>query len=104
MHYVRAEAVRWVDDEWPGWAEVHFRESDGNVGSLVDTMPIFDAGDRLTPGTPLPVDVTAPCEVIERAEDPADSRSSLVRLRSNIEDQRGRTTFHVDEHTLVSDC
>lgn len=102
MHYVRAEAVRWVDIEWPGWVEVHFRESDGTIVSLVDKAPIFDADDRLRLGAGLPADVEIPCEVLDRAADRAGSRSSLVRLGSNIEDQRGRTTFHVDEHTLVS--
>jgi hypothetical protein len=102
MHYVRAEAVRWVDTKWPGWVEVHLRESDGTVVSLVDKVPIFDDGDRLILGTTLPTEVEIPCEVLERAVDRAGSRSSLVRLGSNVEDQRGRATFHVDEHTLVS--
>jgi hypothetical protein len=102
MHYVRAEAVRWVDIEWPGWVKVHFRESDGTVVSLVDKVPIFDTGDRLILGTTLPAYVEIPCDVLERAADRAGNRSSLVRLGSNVEDQRGRTTFHVDEHTLVS--
>jgi hypothetical protein len=102
MHYVRAEAVRWVDIKWPGWAEVHFREADGTVVSLVDKVPIFDADGRLRLGTALPADVAIPCEVLERAADRAGNRSSLVRLGSNVEDQRGRTTFHVDEHTLAS--
>jgi hypothetical protein len=46
VHYVHAEAVRWVDLEWPGWIEVHLREADGTVASLVDKAAIFDDADR----------------------------------------------------------
>jgi hypothetical protein len=102
VHYVHAEAVRWIDIEWPGWVVVHLRESDGLVICLVDKVPIFDDGDRLTLGTTLPADVEIPCDVLEQAVDRAGNRSWLVRLRSNVEDQHGRTTFYVDEHTLVS--
>jgi hypothetical protein len=80
---------------------VQLRESDGTVVSLVDKVPIFDQTDRLTVGTTLPLDVEVPCDVLERAVDAAGNSSSLVRLRSNVEDQSGRTTFRVDEHTLV---
>jgi len=104
VHFVRAEAVRWVDVEWPGWVEVRLHESDGTVVSLIDKVPVFDDGDRLTLETRLPAYVEVPCEVLEQAVDQAGNRSSLGRLRSNVEDQRGRTTFNIDEHTLVSHC
>jgi hypothetical protein len=102
VHYVRAEVVQWVDNEWPGWVEVHLREADGTVVSLVDKGPDFDDGDRLILGTTLPADVGIPCEVLGWAVDQTSTRSSLVRLRSNVQDQRGRTTFHVDDNTRVS--
>ncbi|WP_433365105.1 hypothetical protein ACQPZX_35190 [Actinoplanes sp. CA-142083] len=73
MHYVRAEAVRWIDIDWPGWVEVHLHESDGTVAVLVDEVPIFDDSDRLAPGT-LPVEVEIPCDVLEWVVDPADNR------------------------------
>jgi hypothetical protein len=101
VHYVRGVAVRWVDVEWPGWVEVQFCESDGTVVSLVDKVPIFDASDCLTLGAALPTDVTIPCEVLERGADRIGNRSSLIRLRSNVEDQHGRTTFQVDEQLIV---
>ena len=99
VYVVRAKAVRWVDLEWPGWVEVRLRESDGAVASLVDKAPMFDDAGRLWAGATLPLDVEVPCEVLDCAVDEAGN--SLVRLRSNVEDQSGRTTFRVDEHTLV---
>jgi hypothetical protein len=101
VHFVRADAVRWVDLEWPGWVEVQLRESDGAVVSLVDKVPIFDQTDRLAAGTTLPVDVEVPCDVLERAVDAAGNWSCLVRLRYDVEDQGGRTTFRVAEHSVV---
>jgi hypothetical protein len=50
VHFVRAEAVRWVDHELPAWVEVQLRESNGTIVSLVDKAPIFDEAERLTPG------------------------------------------------------
>lgn len=102
MDYLRAEAVRWVDLEWPGWVEVQFRESDGAVVSLVDKAPIFDASGRLAQGAELPAEVEIPCEVLEQATDRVGNRSSLVRLGSDVEDQNGRRTFNVDVRTLIS--
>jgi len=102
MHYVRAEAVRWIDIEWPGWVEAHFRESDGTLVSLVDKVPIFDADGRLTLGAALPADVAIPCEVLEWAADEAGNELSLVRLGSSVEDQRGRTTFRIDAQILAA--
>lgn len=101
MHFVRATAVRWVDLEWPGWVEVQLRESDGMVVSLVDKVPVFAADAQLAVGTALPLDVEVPCEVLEKTMDAAGNLSSLVRLRSHVEDENGRTTFRVDERTVV---
>lgn len=102
VHYVRAGAVRWVDINWPGWVEVHLHESDGTVAVLVDKVPIFDDGDRLAPRTTLPVEIEIPCDVLQWVVDAAGNRVSLIRLRSDVEDRRGRRTFHVDERILVS--
>jgi hypothetical protein len=102
MHYLRAEAVRWVDLEWPGWVEVQFRKWDGEVVSLVDKAPIFDAGGHLVPGSVLPAEAEISCEVLEQAADRVGNQSWLVRLGYDVEDQSGRRTFNVDEHTLIS--
>ena len=96
MHYVRAEVVRWVDQEWPGWVEVHLTESDDTVALLVDKVPVFDCGDRLVPGVELPMSVEIPCHVLDWVVDQGGVRSAFVRLHFDVEDESGRTIFHVD--------
>lgn len=100
MHYVRAEVVRWVDQEWPGWVEVHLPESDGTIALLVDKVPIFDEGDRLMPGVGLPTSIEIPCHVLDWVVGKDGVRSALVRLYFDVEDESGRTIFNVDEGEL----
>lgn len=102
MHHVRAEAVQWIDEEWPGRVEVHLTESDGDVASLIDKVPAFDYGDRLAPGVNLPVGIEVPCDVLEWVVDRAGNRSALIRLHSSIEDQNGRSVFNVNASNLAS--
>ncbi|GIJ45324.1 hypothetical protein Val02_22100 [Virgisporangium aliadipatigenens] len=96
MYVVRVAAVRWVDEEWPGWVEVLLTESDGSVVSIVDKVPVLDGDGRLTPGGSLPVGLELPCDVLERRAD----GGAVIRLRSDVEDRDGRTTFTVDGRSL----
>jgi len=96
MHYVRAEAVRWVDQVWPGWVEVHLPESDGTVALLVDKVPVFDYDDRLVPGAELPMSIQIPCDVLDWFVGQGGIRSAFIRLHFDVEDQSGRTMFKVD--------
>ena len=61
MQYVRVEVVRWIDDEWPGWVEVHLTEADGTVVSLTDKVPVLAGDDRPAPGVDLPMSLEIPC-------------------------------------------
>jgi hypothetical protein len=70
--------------------------------SLVDKVPVLDNGDQLTRGTAVPSGVEILCDVLEWTVDQAGNRSAIVRLRSNVEDQSGRTTFNVDEDALAT--
>lgn len=38
---VRAAAVRWVSDDYPGWIEVTVRDFAGTEHSIVDKVPVF---------------------------------------------------------------
>jgi hypothetical protein len=102
MDFVRVEVTRWSDVEFPGWVEVELRESDGAVATLIDKVPVFDAGDRLAVGVELPVGLEVPCDVLDWEVDKAGNAVAVVRLHFSITDQRGRSTFRVNEDTLAS--
>jgi hypothetical protein len=97
---VRAEAVRWIDEEWPGWVEVQFTESDGTVVSIVEKVPVVDYDDRVVPGVRFPVDLEIQCDVLDWVAHPGGNRSAAIQLRFNVEDRHGRTVFNVDERLL----
>jgi hypothetical protein len=102
MYLVRAEAVRWSDNHFPGWVEVQLRESDGSVATLIDKIPVFFPDDGVAVGTDLPIDVDIPCDVIAREVDRAGKCSAVVRLLAGVAGGRGRATFRVSEDQLVS--
>jgi hypothetical protein len=103
MFWVRARAVRWVDDEpQPGWVEVHLQLADGTVARLFDKPPVVDRDDRLRPDSAYPVAVTLAC-----AFEPSGVASHavagavLVTLAHGVSDQAGISTFWVREQDVV---
>jgi len=100
MRCVRAEAIRWIDEEWPGWVEVQFTESDGTVVSIVEKVPVVDYDGRVAPGVRFPVDLEIPCDVLDWVTHPGGDQSATIQLRFNVEDQHGRTVFNVDARVL----
>jgi hypothetical protein len=101
MHSVRVQVVRWSDDAWPGRVEVHLRESDGTVATLIDKAPVFAVGGKLAPGVEVPAEIRVACDVLDHSVDGASDRVAVVQLRYDLEDQTGRTTFRVNESQIV---
>jgi hypothetical protein len=102
VYYVRTEAVRWIDDGWPGLVEVHLRETNGTVAAIVDKVPVLVDGDRLPEGAELPVEIGIPCDVVAWTLDETGNRCAAVRLHHSIQDEHGRGTFVVSESEVTS--
>lgn len=64
---LRVEAVRWVDDTFPGWIEVQFSDARGKRWSLVDKAPVFGTAEDLGPCFDYPLAVSVACVVVETA-------------------------------------
>lgn len=63
MMYLKAEAVRWADNEFPGWVEITFGQADGSTARLVEKAPVVDGEDRLTPVAVYPVALELGCGI-----------------------------------------
>jgi hypothetical protein len=97
MNYVRAEAVRWIDEEWPGQVEIHLRVADGSTTTLTDKAPVFDGDDVLIPGAALPMAIEIPCDILRRT-----ARTATVRLHFALQDGAGKGTFDVSENDVIA--
>ncbi|WP_326662110.1 hypothetical protein [Streptomyces sp. NBC_00385] len=64
---LRVEAVRWVDDAFPGWVEVQFSDARGKRWSLVDKAPAFGTAEELGPCSDYPLAVSVACAMVETA-------------------------------------
>ncbi len=95
MDYIRARAVRWVDEGWPGWVEVHIVVADGATISLVDKVLMFDGGDQIVPGVTFPAPVRVACDIIGWERDPRERQVAVVVLSYQVQDEAGNSTFHV---------
>jgi hypothetical protein len=105
VFWVRAQAVRWVDDEpQPGWVEFHLQLADGTVAQLFDKPPVVDRDDHLRPDSAYPVRVTLACaiEPSEVASHAAVPGAVLVTLAHGVSNQSGVSTFWVREQDVVS--
>jgi hypothetical protein len=103
VFWVRAQAVRWVDDEpQPGWVEVHLQLADGTVARLFDKPPVVDRDDRLRRDSAYPVPVTLACAVEPSGvASHAVPGALLVTLAHGVSDQAGISTFWVREQDVV---
>ncbi|SEQ16435.1 hypothetical protein SAMN05216188_102264 [Lentzea xinjiangensis] len=97
MLRVVCQAVRWLDDEFPGTLEVRLTDAHGTVWSLVDKAPVF-IDPSLTPEVVLPVDVEVACEVVR-----VDGESVTVSTARpwGVATADGFDEFRVTLHQLV---
>jgi hypothetical protein len=80
---VRAQAVRWVSDDFPGWLEASLVDAGGQVHRILEKAPVLS--DRL-----LDADSNYPCELWIDAElIGSQGDRTTVRLRHGIETVAG---------------
>ncbi|WP_230415450.1 hypothetical protein [Micromonospora tarapacensis] len=53
---VRATALDWASDEFPGWLEVDVVDANGQAHRIVEKVPVLTT-DELTIATPLPIEI-----------------------------------------------
>lgn len=85
MNYLRALAVRWVTDDFPGFVEVAITDATGRTWSLVEKDPVIGAEGILTPEAAYPIELELECDVISSELDTASQPTVTVALRHGIE-------------------
>src|SRR5258708_29106691 len=98
---VRARAVRWVNDDFPGWVEVHLDLADGPVAKLIDKWPIFTADDCLRADASYPVDLTLACEVSAVEGGAAAGTGPVYVTLLHACDPSGAVTFLVRDRDVL---
>ncbi|MDR6981379.1 MULTISPECIES: hypothetical protein [unclassified Streptomyces] len=100
---LRAEAVRWVDDEpFPGVVEVRFTDAEGHQWSLVDKAPIFDADGVLGPDSAYPLEVGVACVIVGSAWLQEDGeRVTVSTTPHGVAARDGRDEFTVRRDQLT---
>ncbi|MER5466992.1 hypothetical protein ABT010_41590 [Streptomyces sp. NPDC002668] len=101
MVALQAEAVRWVDDEFPGWVEVQFSDATGRRWSLVDKVPVFDAPEDLGPGSVYPLEVRVACVMIEAVTAEEGDVVTVSISLHGVTALSGEDEFNVRRNQLV---
>ena len=102
MAYVKAVALRWASDDFPGWIEIGITDASGTECRFVEKQPVVDARDELTEATSYPVVIEVACEVVSSEVDPAGSSIVTIALDHGIVHEEAGAEFRVHADQVVS--
>ena len=80
---VRAQAIRWVDDSFPGWIEVQVIDAAGRDHRIVDKVPIFTTLD-IRADTSFPTELWIGADTTEVDGDLVTARLKWVDTRERL--------------------
>lgn len=88
MVKVRASAVRWDSDEFPGWVDVVLRDGSGRHHRITEKVPVV--APDLTASSSFPVEIWIDADVSV-----VDGDQVWVTLRHHVESVEGARPFLV---------
>src|SRR5690348_6724852 len=102
--YVRAQIVKWVSDDFPGFVECRFADRFGREWIVVEKLPILTVAD-LRSDSQFPQPVLIACEVVARRQDGAGREIADITTKVpwGIEAMDGTTSFQLYAEQLQSD-
>ena len=102
--YVRAQIVRWVSDDFPGFVECRFADRFGREWIVVEKLPVLTVAD-LRSDSQFPQPVLIACEVVARRQDGAGRETADVTTKApwGIKAVDGTTSFQLYAEQLQSD-
>jgi len=94
--HVRAEIVRWVSDDFPGFVECRLTDASERAWSIVEKVPVVTT-EHLQPDSEFPQPVLIACEIVSRDRDDAGRETSRITTSTpwGIEATDGTTSFQV---------
>jgi hypothetical protein len=99
---IRAQILRWIADDFPGWVECSFLDHQGEEHRFREKVPMVSSAD-LHAGSPFPQPGVIGCTVVRRSID--ESGRSVVSVDTDqpwgIESIDGRSRFEVDPEDMV---
>ncbi|MFC8039446.1 hypothetical protein ACFUOZ_08840 [Paenarthrobacter sp. NPDC057355] len=91
---VRANAMRWADDHFPGWIEVDVVDAEGRTHRIVEKVPVLAKAD-------ITAESTFPLELwIEAEFERMNGDSVLVRFAHGVETTDGLDLIGMDRHDV----
>lgn len=91
---VRATAMRWADDHFPGWIEVDLVDAEGRTHRIVEKVPVL-AKAGITAASTFPFELWIQAE-FERM----NGGSALVRFAHGVETTDGLHLIEMDRHDV----
>jgi hypothetical protein len=92
---VRATAVRWVDDAFPGWIEVTLNAVDGHTHRIVEKVPVLTNAE-------ITADTTFPFELwVRGASSRVDRNAAEVTLAYDVVTTEGLATLTIVTKDVV---
>jgi hypothetical protein len=103
--YIRAQIIRWVSDDFPGFVECRFADTLGREWSLIEKLPVVTDAD-LRSSSQFPQPALVACEVVARGQDNAGRKiAEIITITPfAVESTDGTTRFQLyAEQLQVSD-
>jgi hypothetical protein len=102
--YFRAQIIRWVSDDFPGFVECRFAGALGREWSLIEKLPVVTNAD-LRSNSQFPQPALIACEVVAGGQDDAGRKIAEITTITPfaIEATDGTTCFQLYAEQLQVD-
>lgn len=94
--YIRAQIIRWVSDDFPGFVECRFADRFGREWAVIEKLPVL-TDTELRSNSQFPQPALIACEVVARQQD--DNGREIANITtltpSAIETTDGTTSFQL---------
>jgi hypothetical protein len=94
--YIRAQIIRWVSDDFPGFVDCRFADASGREWSFIEKLPVVTDAD-LRSNSEFPQPALIACEIVAGGQDDAGRKIAEITTITPfaIEATDGTTCFQL---------